>query len=56
MDKCEGGGGKVEKEKKEELKEEEKRKFPQIVGEVNVTTTKIKLSVNTNKIDFARNL
>ena len=37
-------GGKVEKEE-EELKEE-KRKFPQIFGEVNAITTKIKIFVN----------
>ena len=45
-------GGKVEKEE-EELKEE-KRKFPQIFGEVNAITTKINIFVN-NQFHFAEN-
>ena len=52
MDKCEGGG-KGEKVK-EELKEE-KRKFPQIFGEVDAITAQIKI-IDNNQICVFQNL
>ena len=52
MDKCEGGG-KGEKVK-EELKEE-KRKFPQIFGEVDALTQKIKI-IDSDQFRVFQNL
>ena len=52
MDKCEGGG-KGEKVK-EELKEE-KRKFPQIFGEVDAITNKINI-IDSDQFRVFQNL